>query len=310
MPADERAKLQALSAPAFGRLTWHEAQNKLLADTNFTRWLLPPLHDQTFGLNDRQLAELCLWREFFLWPKRQFSLETIGLLQLGCPALAKINSVPAVATQRGMTLEEWRTLVQVTLDLQIRGRISVAIPHDMRRWIGYPGKPTLAIAPGQTKTSQDQRLWPSASTAVTRRSRLVRLLVCALSLDPEQVADQALVEEFLHALWQAVRPLLSRTESGYYLELGQQAEIVQVREAWLCPVTHRLLPITLRGITPYLPEKPGDDLARCQKIESPVVPHPFWLEAEPDAAERWLETEPIILSLRALGAWSNVNDRS
>jgi hypothetical protein len=79
-----------------------------------------------------------------------------------------------------------------------------------------------------------------------------------------------------------------------------------VREAWFCPVTHRLLPITFRGITPYLSDKSGDDLARCQKVEMPVVPHPFWLEAEPDAAGRWLETDPTILSLRALGAWSNV----
>lgn len=73
---------------------------------------------------------------------------------------------------------------------------------------------------------------------------------------------------------------------------------MQVREAWLCPVTRRLLPITFRGITPYLPEKPRDDLAHCQQVDMPVVPHPFWLE-----------TEPTILSLRALGAWSNVNDR-
>jgi DEAD/DEAH box helicase domain-containing protein len=84
---------------------------------------------------------------------------------------------------------------------------------------------------------------------------------------------------------------------------------VQVREAWLCPVTRRLLPIMFRGITPYLPEKPRDDLAHCQHVDMPVVPHPFWLETEPEEAERWLETEPTILSLRALGVWSDVNDR-
>jgi hypothetical protein len=309
MLADERAKLQALSAPVLGRLSWHEAQNKLLADTIFTRWLLPPLQDQTFGMNDRQLAELCLWREFFLRPKRQFSLETTGLLQLGYPELGKITRVPTVAAQHGVTLEEWQVLVEVALDFHIRGSKSVAIPLDMLRWIGYPGVPTVAIAPGQTKTSRRQRPWPLTRTVGTRRSRLVRLLVYALRLDPEQTADQALIEEFLHAVWEAVRPLLSRTESGYYLELDQQAEIVQVREGWLCPVTRRLLPFTFGDITPYLPEKSSDDLARCQKVDMPVLPHPFWLETEPYAAERWLERDPVILSLRALGAWSNVNDR-
>ena len=309
MLADERAALQALAIPVLGRLTWHEAQDKLLTDAHFTRWLLPPLQDQTFGFNDRQLAELCLWREFFARPKRQFSLETIGLLQLRYPALEQLSSVPPVAAQRGVTLEEWRAFVQVSLDFHIRGSKSVAIPRDMLRWIGYPGVPTLVIAPGQTKTSPSQRFWPSTRTGITRRSRMVRLLAYALRLDPEQLADRELLEELLQALWLAVRPLLSRTEAGYHLDLGQQAEIVQVRDAWHCPVTSRLLPITFRGITPYLPEQSGESLARCQQVVMPVLPHPFWLEAEPEAAERWLETDPTILSLRAVGAWSDVNDR-
>ena len=305
----KRDSLQSLSTPTLGRLSWHEAQDKLLNNPSFLRWLLPPLHDQTFGLNDRQLAELCLWREFFQRPKRQLSLETFGLLQLGYPAVTKINRVPPIAAQHRVTLEEWRSLVQVTLDFRIRGSQSVTIPRDMLRWIGYPGKPTLVIAPGQKRATKNQLLWPSVRTAVTRRSRLVRLLAYALELDSEQPNDQAQIEDFLYALWVAVKPLLNRTESGYHLELGQQAEIVQVREAWLCPVTRRLLPVTFRGITPYLPEKLDDDLARCQKVAMPVVPSPFWLEAEPEAVEQWLETDTVICRLRASGVWSNVNDR-
>ena len=135
-------------------------------------------------------------------PKRQFSLETIGLLQLGYPALAMITSVPAVAAQHSVTLEEWRALVQVTLDFHIRGSKSVAIARDMLRWIGYPGVPTLIVAPGQTKNSPTQRFWPSAHTVVTRRSRLVRLLAYTLRLDPEHRADQTLIEEFLYTLWE------------------------------------------------------------------------------------------------------------
>jgi hypothetical protein len=203
-------------------------------------------------LHDRQLAELCLWREFFLRPRRQFSLETTGLLQLGYPNLTKLTSVPAVAAQCGVTPEEWRALAQVVLDFHIRGRKSVAIPRDMLRWIGYPGVPTVVLAPGQAKTSLNQCPWPSTRTAVTRRSRLVRLLGYALKLDLEHPADQARIEEWLYALWETVRPLLSGTPSGYYLEPEQQVEIVQVRDAWLCPVTRRLLPSTFRALTPYL----------------------------------------------------------
>ena len=307
--AEKRAALQNASTPPLGRLSWHEAQDKLLSTKSFTRWMLPPLQDQTFGLNDRQLVDLCLWREFFLRPKRQFSLETIGLLRLDYPDVAKITSVPAVAAQHQVTLEEWQRLVQVAIDFQIRGRKSVAIPGDMLRWIGYPGVPTVAIGPGQTKTSRNQCSWPSARTTLTRRSRLVRLLVYALRLNPEQAADQALIEEFLHALWIAVHPILSRTEAGYILDLAQRAEIVQVQEAWLCPVTRRILPVTFRRITPYLPGQAHDDLALCQKVNMPAVPYPFWLETDSEHADQWLETDPSIRALRASGAWSNVNDR-
>lgn len=309
MLTERRDELQTLSKPPLGHLSWYDAQNKLLTNASFTKWLRPTLSNQTFGLNDRQLAELCLWREFFQRPKRQFSLETLGLLRLGYPAVSATDRLPSVAAQYGLTLEEWQSLVQVTVDFLIRGRKSVAIPHDMLRWIGYPGKPTLVIAPGQEKVPKDRWPWPSAHTATTRRSRLVRLLAYALGLNLEQPNDQARIEEFLYALWEAVRPLLTRTESGYHLELGQQAEIVQVCEAWCCPVTRRLLPTTFRGITPYLPEKPDSDLTRCQKVTMPTVPHPFWLEAEPGAAEQWLETNPEICRLRELGAWSNLNDR-
>ena len=183
---EKRVALQHASAPPLGRLSWHDAQNKLLADASFTSWLLRPLSDQTFGLNERQLAELCLWREFFLRPKRQFSLETMGLLQLGYPAVEKITSVPVVAAQHKVTLQEWQQLVQVVLNFQIRGRTSVAIPRDTLRWIGYPGVPTVTIGPGcPPQKSRSLLSWPSTDTAATRRSRLVRLLAYALKLNPK-----------------------------------------------------------------------------------------------------------------------------
>ena len=306
--AERRAKLDAALQPPLGRLIWDEARNRLLTNPSFSNWLRPPLGDQT-DLNDHQLAELCLWREFFQRPRRQVSLETLGLLQLGYPQVARINRVPAIAAQYNVTPEEWRSLVQVVLDFRIRGGQSVAIPPHMLRWIGYPGKPTLVIAPDQDKTHKDQRIWLSVRTAATRRSRLVRLLAYALKLNLEQPDHRAQIEEFLYALWDAVEPLLTRTESGYHLELGRSAEIMQVREAWFCPVTRRLLPTTFRGITPYLPENPNDRLARCEQVAMPVVPHPFWTGANPKDAEQWLKTDPDVSRLRELGVWSDLSDR-
>jgi len=305
----KRTDLTKNETPPLGRLAWREAQDRLLSDDGFKRWLLPPLQEQSFGLNERQLADLCLWREFLFRPKRRFSLEGLGLLRLGYAGIEKINHVPDVAAQLQISLDDWRALAQIAMDFFIRQNMSVAIPDDILRWIGYPGRPTLVIGPGQEKKLLHQRSWPSAKSVVRRRARLVRLLAYTLHKDIEQKENQELIDEVLIALWNDVQGLLSRTENGYHLDMGQQVEIVQVREAWLCPVTRRLLPVTFRGITPYLPENPAKELAECRKIAMPSLPHPFWLDTFPKAADEWLESDERVLQLRTLGVWTDLNDR-
>ena len=282
----------------------------MLTNDNFRRWVLPPLQDQTFGFSERQLAELCLWREFLFRPKRQFSMEGMGLLRLGYPAIKRINKVPPVAAQRQINLAEWRSLVQIVLDFQIRGRMSVAIPTDTLDWLGYPGKPTYVLAPDSEKTNPSQQLWPSTASAAKRRSRIVQLLAYAEKLNLEDPGDQSVIEELLIAIWAAVRPLLSKTEMGRHLELAQQAEIVQVKEAWLCPVTRRLVPVTFKNITPYLPiNAASPEIAICQEVKMPTLPAPFWLEHGPEAPQQWLESDQDVNHLRKLGVWTDLSDR-
>ena len=196
------------------------------------------------------------------------------------------------------------------LDFQIRGRMSVAIPRDTLRWLGYPGAPSYALAPGQDKIQRNQQLWPSTASAINRRSRLVQLLAYAEGLNLEDHGARSVVEELLLALWVAISPLLSLTETGRHLELSQQVEIVEVREAWLCPVTRRLLPVVYKDVTPYLPPNAGSrELAICHKVEMPTLPDPFWLENGPQATEQWLESNKELLRLRQLGVWTDLSDR-
>ena len=307
---EKRMELAQLNSPPLGRLKWSEAADRLLTNDNFKRWLLPPLHEQTFGFNERQLAELCLWREFLFRPKRQFSMEGLGLLRLAYPGIERIDKVPPVAARRRIPIEEWRSLAQVVLDFQIRGRMSVAIPRDTLRWLGYPGVPTYALSPGQERIQRNQQRWPSTVSAATRRSRIVQLLAYAEGLSLEDHGDSSVVEELLLALWAEISPLLSLTETGRHLELSQQAEIVQVREAWLCPVTRRLLPVVFKNVTPYLPLNTArPELAFCQKVQMPTLPTPFWSEDGLQAAEHWLESNQELIHLRELGVWSDLSDR-
>ena len=306
---EKRKQLTELSTVPLGRLQWCEAIDMLLARDTFTKLLLPPLKEQSFGVGERSLAELCLWREFLFRPKRQFSMEGLGLLRLDYSGLNSITQIPDVFAQRSLKVDGWRELLQVTLDFLIRGRKSVAIPYDMMRWIGYPGSPTTVIPPNQEKR-RGQVTWPSTRTPTTRRARLVRLLAYAFKLDMEKEQDRAYIQEMLIAIWRAIQPLLNSTESNsYQLNLGLQTSIVEVREAWACPVTRRLLPVTFRGITPYLPESPDKSLAECEKFDLPKLEMPFWNESETGEREHWLENHPAIQTLRERGLWTDLNDR-
>ena len=308
----KRQELAKLEAPPLGRLTWEEAENKLFGADDFKRWLLPALKELTFGLlSDRLLVKLCLLREFFLRPRRQFSLEGLGLVQLRYPGLEKADT-PAVIKQRGIKPEEWRTLLQIAVDYFLRiGKPTVQAPPDVIRWLGYPGSPSFLLTPGTSIINRKiQRAWPSTRSSQAKRNRLIRLLGHVFRLDVDDAEQRGQLEEMLIAIWEGVRPLFSQTENGFQLELEKQAVLTEVREAWFCPMTRRLLPVVFRETTPYLPALPAPDaLVQCQRVEMPRVPHPFWLGCDPQEADAWLESDPQICALRALGAWPDLSDR-
>lgn len=304
--------LAKLEIPPLGRLTWEEAEDKLFGTDDFSRWLLPALRELTFGLlPDRQIVRLCLLREFFLRPKRQFSLEGLGLVQLHYAGLAKAEP-PAVMRQRGIKLDEWRALLQVTIDNILRSSSPpIAVTPDIMRWFGYSSRSSVLLPPGTATTNRKiQRSWPSTRPSQAKRNRLIRLLGHAFRLDIDDAEQRGQLEEMLVAIWDGIRPLLSQTEDGFQLGLEKQAVLTEVREAWFCPVTRRLLPVTFREITPYLPALPAPDaLARCQRVEMPRLPHPFWLGRAPEEADAWLESDPQVQALRTMGAWPDLSDR-
>ncbi|MCC8993913.1 MAG: DEAD/DEAH box helicase [Candidatus Contendobacter sp.] len=308
----QRQKLADLQAPPVGQLTWEEAENKLFGADDFHRWLLPGLKELTFGLlSDRLLVKLCLLREFFLRPKRLFSLEGLGLLQLCYPALDKANP-PAVMQQRGVKPEEWRALLQIAVDYFLRsGKPAIQASPDLVRWLGYPGWPNALVMPGAAITNRKaQRSWPFTRSNQAKRNRLIRLLSHIFHLDIEIKEQGSQIEEMLIAIWEGIRPLLSQTENGFQLELEKQAVLTEVREAWFCPMTRRLLPVVFREITPYLPALPASDaLTQCQRVEMPRLPDPFWLNCAPGTADTWLESDPQVQTLRTLGAWPDISDR-
>lgn len=309
----KRLELEKKQSPQSAQLPWEEAENKLMNSDDFTRWMLRNLKELTYNqLSDRQMARLCLLREFFVRPKRQFSLEGLGLVQLRYPGLDKVE-LPAVMKQRSVSIEEWHALLQVAVDYVLRtSGPAISAPKDIIRWLGYPSRPMYMLQPGfARKSPKTQRLWPSIQNQQFKRNRLVRLLAYAFKLDLELQEHCQQLEELLLAVWQGIKQILTQSEDGFQLELDKQAVLQEVREAWFCPVTRRLLPVTFKGVTPYLPASPAsDEMALCRiKVTLPRVPNPFWLGRSLNDMNKWLESNTEISHIRKLGAWPDISDR-
>jgi len=310
--------LEALSEPAaigFAQMADYLAQHE--ADIN--RWALSFYRDMDPGqfAGDQgaiELAKLFLVREFSRRPKRANSLETMGLVAVRYPKLENISLVPA-ACRTALSLDEWKAFLKIALDFHVRESSYIDIKDAWRRWIGSKFSRKQLLPPDsleeQTRTL---KRWPQCN-AVGTQGRLVRLLALTLVKDPTTPEGRDAIDMVLRAAWDdLVRiDLLRKSSDGRFLSLEDMA-FAPISDAWLCPVTRRILDTTLRGITAYLPYKSKKvSTIECQKTHIPLWPGISLdynsTEARLDAARSWLAADPQVLALRAQGVWTNINDR-
>ncbi len=92
--------------------------------------------------------------------------------------------------------------------------------------------------------------------------------------------------------------------------LAQHAELVEIKRAWICPYTHRLLDKTLGEYSPY---STATSQAKAIEIEMPRLPWPFLRTAtrdiDPQEVQHWLEYDPQVKAVRAAAVWPELSDR-
>ena len=99
----------------------------------------------------------------------------------------------------------------------------------------------------------------------------MRLVAITLQKDPTTPEGRDVIDMVLRSAWDdLVRvDLLRKSSEGRFLSLEDLA-FAPVSDAWLCPVTRRVLDVTLRGITPYLPmQSKKVSTIECQKLNIP-----------------------------------------
>lgn len=297
------------------------AEHLSLQEADINRWALryyAELDPDQFSGNSgaKSLAEMFIAREFSRRPKRTNSLETMGLVAVDYPKLRAITRVPeSVKLASKFSLEEWLSFLKISLDFFVRENTILDLKDDYRRWIGnrFTRKQLLPPVSTEKQTSALKR-WPQCNTGGIQ-PRLVRLLSYVLKLDPKTPEGRDVIDGVLRAAWDDLvqQDILRKSGEGRFLSLEDLA-FIPIKNAWLCPVTRRVLDVTLRGVTPYLPRNDSNASAiECKSISVPTWPDlmkDFSSEHERvDQAREWLSINAEVIKLRELGIWSDLNDR-
>lgn len=318
---DKKQQLAALSKPK--PITFEAAVSHLSSVERDTKeWMYDyyaDLDPAEFGgaTGKEKLARILVVREFGRRPKRANNLETMGLIAVCYPKLEQITQLPKFAASTAkFSLKEWHDFLKITLDFYVRENSFLNLPDGWEKWSGQRLSRKKSLLPQDSKEKQSHtyKKWPQCSYKGAH-NRLVRLLSYVFKLDPSATVGRDAIDNILRCAWDdLVRVgLLQAASTGRYFDFDEMA-FAPMTQGWICPATRRILDVTLRGVTPYLPRKnPSEKVAECRAVTLPqcdLLGKDFSSEEERLIAIRhWLSENEQVAFLRAEGLWSDLNDR-
>lgn len=309
------------SAQKTNPISWNELVNRLQTNPDISRWIFNyynELNGELFPENGgtRVLTEMLLLREFARRPKRQNSLESLGLVSVQYPALSKVDSVPIEWKELNLTLLDWKDFLKLALDFYVRENTILSIPEDWVDWMGAKVYPKTVLNPDSEEAASSRiKKWPQHFGL--RSNRLIRMIVTANNLDISDDVNKDRLNQILKAAWFDLtsKTKILKPKSGtlqYHLTTDEIA-FIPCREVWICPVTHRLLDTTFKGVSPYLPFNTKLEKVVCHKVDISVCrvdTSSFKSELErKDYIRKWIRNEPSIKNLRSENLWTDICDK-
>jgi len=314
MIEERKRELEAAKNPTMRAVPWSTIAEEIQHDTAIRSWAGDMWDEVSYGdVRRAEIGDFYLLREFARRPRRESTLETMGLVALTYPDIDRIgeHQVPAVWRERGATAAEWREFLTALMDHFIRSRSLVEMTGQFINWVGAPVRTQYVLPPGQEAQYRTQVRWP---VSTSRRSTLPRLLATGLKLDLDDNDDRMVIDLLLEQAWNAVSPMLKLLPAGYVLNMKERIALKPARTAFKCPITGRLLANTFRAISPYALFAPAGVSRTALPVALPTAPHAWWHEPSgrkwtPKQIEDWLETTEQITALRREGVWSDRHDR-
>ncbi|MHC4891958.1 MAG: DUF1998 domain-containing protein [Planctomycetota bacterium] len=302
----ERQLERETSASEWPTLSWTGAL-KALGSGCFLAWVKEDQRARYLpsDLSREQWAELFLYREFLRRPRRQSSLETLGLLQVDYPRVDEIVRAPDEVAALGVRDGEWRDFLKLCLDHVVRAQTATQIESSYIRWMGTPFTQRRITAPGTKTEGRVSFGWPLPNGA--RSHRVIAMLASGMGLDVLVEADAAKLEVIMRFAWLALTDgagsVLRRDSDGYYLDYAERVVLRGLTKVYRCPVTGRALDRVFRGRTPFFdPRMPAALREVGGEVAMPRLERPF------EAAD-WLDESALVRSARSAGIWSEFSDR-
>jgi hypothetical protein len=268
-----------------------------------------------YSLNDpSKISEMLLLREFARRPRTGNSLETLGLASIHFPRLE--GAVPPDDwLRKGQTQETWYLFLKVCIDYFLRTNYCVQIADATRRWMGLRFQSRYVQSPDSERGGTLIRTWPTLRTNRRGDQRLFTFLRLVLNLRQQASDDQLMLDRLLREAWKAIYSrILVEEQRGYQLKF-QEAEIRLANVAYKCPVTQKLIDVSIAGVSPYHNEITWKSLGPAKPIEMPSVPFPFRRSMEDgrpvslNEINVWLDRNEKVQAARAEGVWNEFSDR-
>ncbi len=304
---------------------WSDVRDKITQDSNFRH--LERSFEKVLRTNPNlDIAHISLLNEFAKRPKKQPSLETMGLVHISYPRLKDIT-VDHFKTwgELGLTTQDWQDYLKLLLDFFVRERGCIPVSQDENHVTSnvYAANRELYLSIGSIdldgKTHSKIVQWLSASNT---KNRLVKLLCLATHLDPMNNQDKDKISQILVQAWEDLKTAGYLSSGGkglldqpmYQLNL-KNTELALTSSAFVCPITHRLLETTFKGFTPYIPYalnldelRKNKEVYQCQHYDIPIFTPNNDNEPISQQARHWIDTNKQVANLRELGLWTDIAD--
>jgi DEAD/DEAH box helicase domain-containing protein len=305
----------------FSPLSWQQMVNAIAGNPDLVNfagivWRSRPFGGKTLSEEPARLAEFLLLREVFRRPKLQNNVETMGLARLCWPELERRmenGSLPAPLSEAGHSKSDWVGLGLAAVDYAFRSRLAVKLekePVDFAHWISPRQASTQVAEPGTefdtTSASRRTHTWYNALS----KARIVMMIYRLIGGSNESATDRERCQAVLDQLWTHLRQsgILSKADPGCWQLDFRKSGLRGLETLWRCPVTQRLLPYSIAGVTPNAPlhEIP---LTPVTFPRLPIASVTGLTASERGKVNNWLQTDPGIAALRKGGHWTDLQDR-